>query len=462
MPSRGIVAAGHPLTAEAGARVLRDGGNAVDAAIAAVLMSWVAEPLLTGPGAGGHMLVAGAGETPALLDFFVAAPSSGDREALVACDIDFGDAVQCFHGGKASPGVWGSPAGLAEASDRWGTLPLADLAAPAAAVAREGVELTPMQGYLFELLEPLLAVTPEGREMFLPGGRAPRTGERWGSDLLAELLERFGAQGAAPFYTGDLAAAAVEYLDGGLTAADLAAYSPVLREPLTVRWRGHTVLTNPPPSAGGALLGVAFEALRETGPDGVLAAMRAAQAHRTPEFVASLLGNTTHVSVVDGDGRACTVTATNGAGSGAVVPGVGLHLNNIMGEEDLSPLGFFSAPAGTRMPSMMAPTVVLDEDGEVELALGSAGSNRIRSAILQVVVAVVAHGRDAQAAVDAPRMHLEGRDVFAEPGVELTCEVRRFRSRSLFFGGVQAVRRGPDGAMDGGADPRRGGAVRAA
>src|SRR5213083_1480489 len=135
--------------------------------------------------------------------------------------------------------------------------------------------------------------------------------------------------------------------------------------------------------------------------------------------MAARLGSTTHISVLDGDGRACSVTCTNGEGSGVVVPGTGIHINNIMGEEDLSPLGFFQAPPGLRMPSMMAPTVVLGVGGDVELVVGSAGSNRIRSAILQTIVGVVDRRLRAQEAILAPRVHVESGVVYAEPGIDL-------------------------------------------
>jgi gamma-glutamyltranspeptidase/glutathione hydrolase len=206
----------------------------------------------------------------------------------------------------------------------------------------------------------------------------------------------------------------------------------------------------------------------------LVAAMAAAQAERTPEFLeglaapgflerfmASRLGATTHVSVLDADGWACAVTSTNGEGSGLVVPGTGVHVNNMMGEQDLSPLGWFTHPPGRRLPSMMAPTAVL-AGGAPELVLGSAGSNRIRSAILQVIVNVLDRGMDAQAAVDAPRVHLEDGIVYAEPGVDTTGvaeTVAWFRERNLFFGGCQAVE---GRRFTGGGDPRRGGAVVAA
>jgi gamma-glutamyltranspeptidase/glutathione hydrolase len=152
-----------------------------------------------------------------------------------------------------------------------------------------------------------------------------------------------------------------------------------------------------------------------------------------------------------------------------LVPGTGVHVNNMLGEEDLNPLGFHALPPGRRMTSMMAPTVVL-RDGELEAGLGSGGSNRIRSAVLQVILRLVADGMDAQTAVDAGRVHFEEGVVQAEPGVDASAlgrierrpdrSVARWRRRNLFFGGVHAVARDPEtGELRGGGDPRRGGAV---
>jgi gamma-glutamyltranspeptidase/glutathione hydrolase len=489
----GIVAAGHPLTAEAGAAVLRSGGNAVDAAVAAMLASWAAEPLLTGPGAGGYMLVAGAGEEPTLLDFFVEAPGRGltdaPRPPLTPVEVSFGDATQVFNCGPASCGVPGNPAGVCEAVDRWGTMPLAELAAPAARLAREGVALNAQQAYVFAILRGILTSTPEAAALFAPGGELLGEGDRFSSDELAAAIELLGAQGAAPFYTGPAAEAVVDWLAprGGLiTRDDLAAYRAIARRPVAAAYRGRCVLTNPPPNAGGVLIALALALLdRSPGPPAeleIVEAMERVQAERTPEFVAGLaaegfadaflasrLGSTTHISVLDEAGRACSVTCTNGEGSGVVVPGTGLHLNNIMGEEDLNPLGFHAFAPGRRMPSMMAPTVVMacpPAEDDVELVLGSAGSNRIRSAILQTIVGVVDRALPAQAAVDAPRLHFEDGTVFVEPGIDAGAlraagrAVAPFRAPNLFFGGVQAIRRDPaTGSLSGAADPRRGGAV---
>lgn len=481
---KGVVAAGHPLTAQAGAEVLRNGGNAVDAAVAAMLTSFAAEPLLTGLGAGGYMMVAGGGREPALLDFFVEAPvraRDGSVAELEAVDVSFGDAVQVFYIGPASCGVYGAPAGVCEAAARWGTIDLAELAAPAAKLARDGVVLNAGQAYIVEILAELLQSTPECAALWAPQGRVLREGERLCNPELGDALVRLGEDGAKPFYSGDIADAVCEWLGergGSLSRQGLAGYRAIERAPLGMRYRDREVLTNPPPSAGGTLLAYSLGLLdAQPSPpslDAVIAAMEAAQGERTPEFVEGLseegfgscflssrLGATTHISVLDSHGRACSVTCTNGEGSGVVVPGTGIHLNNVMGEEDLSPLGFHSHPAGRRMPSMMAPSVVMLE-GEVELVLGSAGSNRIRSALLQTIVGVVDRGLRAPDAVSAPRAHFEGGIVYHEPGIEPAgpvgegAEVVRFHGPNLFFGGVQAVQRCGE-ELIGAGDPRRGG-----
>ena len=483
----GVVAAGHPLTARAGADVLRAGGNAVDAAVAAVLTSLVAEPLLTGLGAGGYLLVAPPGRDPVLLDFFVEAPGReadpAERAPLLPVEVSFGDAVQAFHVGPASCGVYGVPAGVQAALDRFGTAPLGSLTGPAAALARAGVPVNEQQAYVFSLLAPILRSTPEAAEAYLVDGRPPREGEPLRLPELADALDRLGADGAAPFYTGDLGAAVSDTVlarGGLLTRADLAAYRVVEREPVRVAYRGREVFTNPPPSAGGVLLAYALALLGRTpGPPDDLALVRAmetAQRARTqafftglpsPDFgrtfLASRLGSTTHLSVLDSDGWACSVTCSNGEGSGVAVPGTGVHVNNMMGEQDLSPRGFFTHPPGRRLPSMMAPTVVR-RDGAAELVLGSAGSNRIRGALLQVIVNAIDHGLDAQAAVAAPRLHAEDGLVYTEPGIDAAAlaaaghVVSPFRARNLFFGGCQAVE-SRAGVLSGGGDPRRGGAV---
>jgi gamma-glutamyltranspeptidase/glutathione hydrolase len=485
----GVVAAGHPLTAQAGADVLREGGNAVDAALGAMLVSFVCEPLLTGLGAGGYMLVVEPGQEPALLDFFVEAPGHdadpAARSELVPISVSFGDAIQVFNIGAASIGAYGTAAGVCAASERFGSVPLRDLVVPAARLARDGVELNVQQAYLVEILGDIVTATPECAELFAPDGKLLEVGEALHQPELAEALERLGSEGPKPFYSGDIAAAIVEWVGargGMLTVQDLAGYEVMDRAPVRVAYRDREVLTNPPPSAGGILIARALQLLNAAAaPDTeqLVEVMERVQDERTEDFLEGLedprfverflhrggaLGSTTHIAVLDGDGGACSVTCSNGSCSGVVVPGTGIHLNNMLGEQDLNPLGFHRHPPGRRLPSMMAPTAVL-RGGRAEMVLGSAGSNRIRSAILQTIIRVIDEGLLAPDAVEAPRVHFEDGVVYVEPGVETaTLEhagrtIARFRQRNLFFGGVQAAERDAGGEFWGGGDPRRGGAA---
>jgi gamma-glutamyltranspeptidase / glutathione hydrolase len=496
----GVVAAGHPLTAETGAQVLREGGNAVDAAVASVLASFALESPLTGFGAGGFMMVH-RGEETVLVDFFVAAPGLDGVERgveLVPVPVHFDvEIVQTFYVGPASCGVPGTAAGLERTLERFGTASLADLAAPAIELAREGAPVSAQQAYIFEILWPIHERLVGTRELYAPGGERLGEGDVFRFPELAEALERFAAEGAEPFYRGDVAARLADFVrrhGGTLGPSDLAGYQAVERRPIRAPFRGTEVLTNPPPSSGGILIAYALGLLERigphSGPEQLVAAMDAANLARGADFAEALygegleatllepealdlragdlLGSTTHISVLDGDGMCASVTCSNGSGSGVLVPGTGVILNNMLGEEDLNPLGFHAIAPGRRVPSMMAPTVVL-RDGEIELGLGSAGSNRIRSAILQTVVRAVEEGMGADEAVRAPRLHFEQGIVQAEPGIDEAAlsrieargtQVLRRPQLNLFFGGVQAVARDPaSGELSGGGDPRRGGSV---
>lgn len=496
----GVVAAGHPLTAEAGAEVLREGGNAVDAALAAVLASFAVESPLTGFGAGGFMMVS-RGEETVLIDFFVAAPGKDGTERkveLAPVPVHFDEeTVQTFYVGPASCGVPGTAAGLELALNRFGTVPLADLVGAGVKLARDGAPINAEQAYILEILWPIHERLAETRRLYAPEGRPLGQGDVFRFPELADALERFGTEGAEPFYRGKVAAALSAHVaehGGSLGAADLAEYEAIERDPLRVPFRGTEVLTNPPPSSGGILIAYSLgllERLGESGgPEQLVAAMDAANRARGEEFAEALyggalveslldpkrldlragdlLGSTTHISVLDGDGMCASVTCSNGSGSGVLVPGTGVILNNMLGEEDLNPLGFHAIAPGRRVPSMMAPTVVR-RDGEIELGLGSAGSNRIRSAILQTIVRVVEEGMGADDAVRAARLHFEQGIVQAEPGIDEEA-LARIEARgiavlrrpriNLFFGGVQAVARdASSGEMSGGGDPRRGGSV---
>jgi gamma-glutamyltranspeptidase/glutathione hydrolase len=471
---RGAVAAGHPLTAEAGAGVLAAGGNAVDACIAAACVSWVCESPLTGPGGGGFMLVHDAADgRTRVLDFFVAVPRAAHTSELLELAVDFdGDTQQFFRTGAAAVAVPGTALGLEAAHRRWGTLPWRELLAPAARLAREGVELTPMQAYLHRILDGLLRHSPEGDSMYGPG-RPLGVGERFVIPDLATTLERLADEGAAALYRGELAHALVDHVragGGALAQEDLESYRVVRRRPVAVAYRDAEFRSNPPPSSGGVLIALGLRALGEAAPTAgaVAAAMEVQEAARDAAFaralyrggvVQKLLSGTTHISVVDGRGDAASLSASLGSGSGVVVPGTGIHLNNMLGEFDLAG----AARPGERLTSMMAPSLVL-RDGRPRLVVGSAGSNRLRGAILQVVANVVGGGMDVAAAVDAPRVHAEEGVVHCEDAAAadvLESEGRpvvRWRERNLYFGGVSAVEVREDGTLAAAGDPRRGGA----
>lgn len=510
---RGAIAAGHPLTAEVGARVLAEGGHAVDACIAAGFASWVTESPLTGPGGGGFMLAhdADTGSTR-LLDFFVAAPGLGlpphERQAMDAVDVDFsGGSQQVFRIGAASCAVPGAAAGLEAAHRSWGTLPWRTLIEPAVELARAGVELTRSQAYMHAILDLILRHTSESRRIYGEEARLS-AGDRLTMPDLAETLERVADRGAGELYTGELGRAAARYvreLGGDLTEEDLARFRVIRRRPLRSPYAGHTLVTNPPPSSGGILVAHALRLLDAAGgdaPPGSAEAMallaevmreqsrartaagferclfRGGLARRLETELALGLermrrgdrgrvehaqpGGTTHISVVDADRNAAALTVSTGAGSGIVVPGTGIQLNNMLGEFDLPR----PPRPGRRLSSMMSPSIVLGEAGP-RLVVGSAGSLRLRGAVLQVVVNVVGHGLGVEEAIERPRVHLEEPTLHCEGGADETeldrleamgYELTRWRRRNLFFGGVSAVEMLSDGTLAATGDPRRGGA----
>jgi gamma-glutamyltranspeptidase / glutathione hydrolase len=511
---RGAIAAGHPLTAEAGARILAEGGNAVDACIAAALASWVAESPLTGPGSGGFMLVHRAGDrTDHLLDFFVAVPGLGRHRkpaAMESIDIDFdGGTSQIFRIGAGSCAVPGAAAGLEAAHRAYGSIPWARLFEPALDLARGGVELTRPQAYLHAILDLILRHTPEGRRIY---GRRSRlvAGDRLVLGDLGATLDELARKGAAAIYGGGLGRKIVGRLreEGGVvTLADLAAYRVVRRRPVRVRFRGNEFVSNPPPSSGGVLIGYGLRLLGALGrparagtADAIAAlaeVMREQARAREGSFAGDLYRGglarrlystetvraalarirsggpataesadrgTTHISVVDASGNAASMTASTGSGSGVIVPGTGIHLNNMLGEYDLTPPGGAVRP-GVRLTSMMAPSIVLRR-GRPRLIVGSAGSVRLRGAILQAVANVVDHGLGVEEAIDAPRVHLEGSHLHCEGGSDPDeldrlesrgYDVVRWRRRNLYFGGVAAVGVGTGGSLAAAGDPRRGG-----
>ncbi|MGV1013939.1 MAG: gamma-glutamyltransferase family protein [Methyloceanibacter sp.] len=499
--AKSVVAAGHELTASAAAEILQDGGNAFDAALAGAFMAFVAEAVFCSPGGGGFLMARRADSDKAtLFDFFVETPlkrrPAGDI-SFYPIDADFGPAKQQFHiglGSSATPGVVPGLFGMHEAL---GTLPMRRLVEPAVRAARGGFPLSAFQAYLFTVIAPILTASPGVAAIFAPDGRLLEAGQTFRNEGLAETLEWLAEDGARLFIDGDVGRTIVaqsEDLGGHLRADDLKSYRVALREPLYWKHAGATVALNPPPAASGALIAFGLDFLealaRQGGEIDALALKRAMDATndarathgeglaerlaggvlakelRAAERHPAAYRGTTHLSVIDKDGNAAAISLSNGEGDGFIVGNFGFMLNNMLGEEDLAGGRIDDWREGVRLSSMMAPTIILAGDGTVT-ALGTGGSNRIRTAILQVAVNLLDRGMDLAQAVEAPRLHVERDGTLSfEPGLPeaaqaaflaLEEKAHAWPERNLFFGGVHAARRHAKGGVEGAGDPRRQG-----
>jgi gamma-glutamyltranspeptidase/glutathione hydrolase len=507
---RGAVAAGDGETARAAADVLRDGGNAYDAALCGLLMACVAEPVLCSLGGGGFLLAAPAASDPVLYDFFCQTPKRrlrGDEVDFLPVHADFGPQTQEFHIGMGAVAVPGVPAGLFAVHGDLGRLPMRRIAEPAIAAARAGVALSPLQSFILEAVAPIFRWSGAARALYdSPGtpGQTLRPGDVVRLPGLADLLDAMAGEGADLFYRGVVAREIVEMgaAGGAVRADDLAGYRVERRRPLARRFAGADIAINPAPSSGGPLIDFALalaQSLADNATDedwltGLAHAMEFTnQARRdagliencddarvarllSQDFMADYFaqiaglaakpGGTTHISVIDGEGNAAALSVSNGEGCGHLLPTSGVMLNNMLGEEDLNPDGFFRWQPDARITSMMAPTAARTADGRL-LVLGSGGSNRIRSAILQVLTNLLSRGMALGASVEAPRIHYERGLLNIEAGHAaksvdaLTAafpEHQVWPDRNFFFGGVHAVLADPaTGTFEAAGDPRRGG-----
>ena len=485
---RGAVAAGHVLTAGTAADILRAGGNAFDAVIAGLWMACVAEPVLASPGGGGFLTVhSNTTGHATLYDFFVQTPlhkAPTERLEFNSVHADFGTATQEFHIGHGASATPGFVPGLYALHGDLGTMPMADLLEPAMLAARDGIEVTGFQAYLSQVVKPILTATASSRAQFAPDGELAAPGQTCANHGLAGFYDGLARAGQA-FYQNETVAqfCSAQAAQGHLRQSDFAAYRVVKRAALTVPFSGARVELNPPPSAGGAFVAHALWGLDNGARDRADALARADQARlkHKGDVTAMLkevgiyhLGEvdgglasrgTTHISVIDGDGNAASATISNGEGNGHMVDGHGFMLNNMLGEEDLTPHGFHNWRESARLSSNMCPAVAAASDGTL-VALGSGGSNRIRSAVFQVLVRLLRDGMTPADAVHAARLHVENGhldfedDLHPDARAALTSAFpnhRAWSDRNLFFGGVQAARRTADGRFEAAGDARRGG-----
>ncbi len=528
---QGMIAAGDPCTARAGAEVFEKGGNAADAAVAAGFAAIVAETCVVNIGGGGFALCVEPGPTSGTgdriatsYDFFVEVPSirKTDAHDFRQIFVDFGADRQPFFIGRASSAVPGLVAGLCRLAQERGRLPLATLLRPAIELARQGFELTPAMAEVLQLLRPIFSDTPRLADIFVPNGRPLAAGRRILLSDLARSLEGLSEEGPDYFYRGALAHAIVEdhRREGGLIHLDdLDGYKALERPPISISYRGQEALFPGPPSHGGALIAFSLKLLESVSLKGMrpggfeylhalasvmlltskarrvwdvlskedantavdrflakerrapyLEALHEMLAGARPEIAdesSTGPGHTTHISAMDRNGMAVSMTLTAGESAGYLVGESGVCLNNMLGEHDLNPHGFHVDPPGVRLRSMVSPCVVI-KDGTPLLVVGSAGSNRLRSAILQTMCLVLDFGLDPDHAVNFPRIHFEAGRLQVEAGFEngmagrlaaVGFDVNSWRERSIYFGGAQAVSFS-GGQPRGGADQRRGGAVR--
>lgn len=479
MTQAATIAAGHPETAAAARAILDSGGNAMDAAVAACLAAFVAEPLLASAGGGGLLLYGDAEGQVECFDFFPDVPGRGLTQAepqaqnrdFHAVEIDFGEATQTFHVGRASVCVPNVLEGLAQAISDAGRMSLEDVAAPAITLAQRGSRLGKSGAEVFRLLWPILSMDQDSLRLLANGDEIPGPDTLLRNEPYAQLLCDWSNTGRVPqgFQSALLTAFGHEQ-GGSITAADIEAATPRKFPARRVQlgdWALH--LTDRP--GADAIESMMADVLREPrSGDAQLALALARAAVRAEELKhdPTVRGSTTHISVCDTQGQVASVTLSNGEGAGYTLRDYGVQPNNFLGEGDLNPGGFFRHAPGARLPTMMAPTIARQANQGRIVALGSGGANRIRSAVTRVLEAHLRGGHSIEQAVAAPRVHAEGDTVWFErcgwgdlDAVESIlrehfARVIAFDEPAFFFGGVHSVSRNPD-ESSGAGDSRRGG-----
>lgn len=509
MKGTGAVAAGSEAAVGAALHALELGGNAVDAAVAGTLAAGVAEPLLTGLGGSGLATLRMNGQVE-VCDMFSPVPAAGcgaptEKDEI---SVDFGPTRQIFRVGPAAVAVPGMPAGLWALHARHGRLPMPEVAAPAVAVARGGVTVSAAMAKVIQLLWPIQQRDRDLVRLLGRDGRPLRKGEHFRNPDLADTIERYAVEGPSLFSEGAVGDRILSSLGSSarITRADLAAYTPRFVEPIRYSYRDAEVWLPPPPSLAGVLVTQALRALEDHGPMPRPLSVRQLRflCHAlsriddtrrgrlrrhlfTPGFVDGFVtalsptevgeehahhgrseprrpGNTTQISVVDGEGNAVSLTSSLGETCGRLATGTGVLLNNLLGEDDVNPPDV-DLPPGNRLMTMCCP-VLLELGNDTLYALGSSGSSRIRSALLHGIVCLTDHGMHPEEVVEMPRVHVEdgvvhieidGRPNGTREALSASpWQFREFSGASVFFGGLHIAGRS-QGRFLGAGDPRRSG-----
>ena len=342
MGTVGKIAGGHKETVDSARNILKDGGNAFDAAVAGVFSSLVCEYLYTSAAGGGAMLACKNNSAPVLFDFFVETPKIkkervSDFEKIIA---DFGDTKQAFHVGWGSVGVPGILPGLIHVHKKLGSLPFRVLVEQAVEAAKRGVKVSKNQEYLTAVLRPVISSSDEIKNLFLKDGKFLRYGDKFYNKKLSSFLSSFLYEDPWSFYKNEVCPLFHGALSQGgiISLSDLQNYQVKERKPLSKEYKQHTIFTNPSPSTGGQTILAGLDVLvdkKVVGPYELEEALLAA--NKKNGRAASRVGSTTHLSIVDKENNVVSITTTNGCGSGRVIPGTGIMPNNMLGEEHLNP-----------------------------------------------------------------------------------------------------------------------------
>ena len=497
----GSIATGSKESLNTAKNILKEGGNAFDAGIAAVFSSMISEFALTGAGGGGVLMGMEKGQEPIAYDFFVDCPIGKINDIdFKKINVNFGNTSQGFHIGKGSTAVPGTIAGLLDIHQEKGILPLSVILEPAIKLSKEGIVLSKYQSYINSLIEPILTNSKTGKELFIKNNQFLKTGDTFKNPNFAYFLEMLIKNGKDFFYRGEGAELITKLYSkqGYLNQENLNNYKVYKRKALKIDIGEYQIFTNPAPAYGGTLMAFFLDLLKKSNSLNTdyiklikameLTSMARNEVCQNPDnemeisncfnpdifnkylhlfndddFIGdttalSGFGSTTHLSIIDKNQNVVSVTTTNGEGSGIFIPEFGILMNNMLGEKDLNPFGFHKWNKQRRLPTMLCPTIILKNNIPV-YAIGSGGSNRIRSAISQVIINLIIKQMSLKESIESPRIHLEGKKLFIEPNIKLDkhlylnhLDINLFKQKNLFFGGVNCA-----SLNDAIGDSRRGG-----
>ena len=486
----GAISTGSQESLDSAKYILKEGGNAFDAAIAAVFSSMTSEFALTSAGGGGTLLGIKDNNNPILYDFFVDCPLITNKKVdFKKIAVDFGTTQQSFYVGKGSVAIPGNIAGLLKAHFENGVLPLSTILEPAIHLAKNGTKLSSYQAYINSLVKPILLLTDDGKKLFTKNNEFLKEGDNFKNKQFADFLMQIGRYGSDFFYNGVCAELINNSFseNGYLTKENLSNYAVKKRIPINFKIGDYQAFTNPAPSYGGTLTAFLFNLLTQSKKlndtleiTDLIKAMEITSIARNTfttnpldeneisnilnddifnnylkcftsndyiknKKILSGFGSTTHVSVLDVEGNAVSITTTNGEGSGHFISEYGIMMNNMLGEKDLNPFGFHKWDTIRRLPSMISP-IIINKNNKPEMILGSGGSNRIRSANIQVIINYLIKKMSLKDAIEHSRIHLEGNNLYYEPDCKfpkntdlLHIKKIPFENKSLFFGGVNSV-----------------------